>query len=541
MRSTMQDFPLTLAGIFRRGRELFGSSQVVSFEGESTRRSSFAEVGQRAELLASALRRLGVREDDRVGTLRWNNQEHQEAYLGVPSMGAVLHTLNLRLAPEQLAFVINHAEDRVILLDGSLIPVLVRIKDQLKTVREIIVSGDDDASALGDVLRYEELLAAEQPGFEWPQLEERAAAAMCYTTGTTGDPKGVVYSHRSVYLHSFGEWGAFSLDERDRMLIIVPQFHVNAWGFPYTGWMIGADLLMPGRHLQAEPLSRFIAQERPTFAAGVPTIWNDVLRYVDAHPTDLSSLRLVICGGSAVPRSLIEQFQERHGVRLVQAWGMTETSPIGAVALPPKDAPPEEEMDWRAKTGRVIAGVELRIVDDEGHELPRDGKAVGELEVRGPWVAASYYRAEAPEKFHDGWLKTGDVGTVDSRGFVQITDRSKDVIKSGGEWISSIDLETALIGHPEVLEAAVIGVPDERWQERPLAAVVLKEGSSATPEQLREYLAGKVARWWVPERWAIVSEVPKTSVGKYDKKVLRAMYGEGKLSTADLTPARDRS
>jgi len=541
MRSTMQDFPLTLAGIFRRGRELFGSSQVVSFEGESTRRSSFAEVGQRAELLASALRRLGVREDDRVGTLRWNNQEHQEAYLGVPSMGAVLHTLNLRLAPEQLAFVINHAEDRVILLDGSLIPVLVRIKDQLKTVREIIVSGDDDASALGDVLRYEELLAAEQPGFEWPQLEERAAAAMCYTTGTTGDPKGVVYSHRSVYLHSFGEWGAFSLDERDRMLIIVPQFHVNAWGFPYTGWMIGADLLMPGRHLQAEPLSRFIAQERPTFAAGVPTIWNDVLRYVDAHPTDLSSLRLVICGGSAVPRSLIEQFQERHGVRLVQAWGMTETSPIGAVALPPKDAPPEEEMDWRAKTGRVIAGVELRIVDDEGHELPRDGKAVGELEVRGPWVAASYYRAEAPEKFHDGWLNTGDVGTVDSRGFVQITDRSKDVIKSGGEWISSIDLETALIGHPEVLEAAVIGVPDERWQERPLAAVVLKEGSSATPEQLREYLAGKVARWWVPERWAIVSEVPKTSVGKYDKKVLRAMYGEGKLSTADLTPVRDRS
>ena len=541
MRSTMQDFPLTLASIFRRGRELFGSSQVVSFEGESTRRSTFAEVGERAELLASALRRLGVGEDDRVGTLRWNNQEHQEAYLGVPSMGAVLHTLNLRLAPEQLAFVINHAEDRVILLDGSLIPVLARIKDQLKTVREIIVSGDDDASALGDVLRYEELLAAERPGFEWPQLEERAAAAMCYTTGTTGDPKGVVYSHRSVFLHSFGEWGAFSLDERDRMLIIVPQFHVNAWGFPYTGWMIGADLLMPGRHLQAEPLSRFIAQERPTFAAGVPTIWNDVLRYVDKHPTDLSSLRLVVCGGSAVPRSLIEEFQERHGVRLVQAWGMTETSPIGAVALPPKDAPPQEEMDWRAKTGRVIAGVELRIVDDDGRELPRDGKAVGEIEVRGPWVAASYYRADAPEKFHDGWLKTGDVGTVDSRGFVQITDRSKDVIKSGGEWISSIDLETALIGHPEVLEAAVIGVPDERWQERPLAAVVLKDGSSVTPEQLSEYLAGKVAKWWVPERWAIVSEVPKTSVGKYDKKVLRAMYGEGKLSTADLTPARDRS
>jgi fatty-acyl-CoA synthase len=324
------------------------------------------------------------------------------------------------------------------------------------------------------------------------------------------------------------------------MLIIVPQFHVNAWGFPYTGWMIGADLLMPGRHLQAEPLSRFISQEKPTFAAGVPTIWNDVLRYVDAHPTDLSSLRLVVCGGSAVPRSLIEQFQERHGVRIVQAWGMTETSPLGAVALPPKDAAPKEEMDWRAKTGRVIAGVELRIVDDAGNEMPRDGKAVGEIEVRGPWVASSYYRADAPEKFHDGWLKTGDVGIVDSKGFVQITDRSKDVIKSGGEWISSIDLETALLGHPEVMDATVIGVPDERWQERPLAAVVLKQGSSVTPEQLREWLAGKVAKWWVPERWAIVSEVPKTSVGKYDKKVLRAMYGEGGLATVELTPARDR-
>ena len=540
MLSTMQDFPLTITSLYRRGRDLFGSSKVVTLEGATSRRATFSQVADRAERLAAALHRLGVREGDRVGTLCWNNQEHQEAYLAVPGMGAVLHTLNLRLAPEQLAFIINHAGDRVIIVDGSLIPVLARVTHELKTVERFIVTGSEDASALGDVLRYEDLLAAEQPGFPWPDLDERSASALCYTTGTTGDPKGVAYSHRSVYLHSLAEWGAFGVSERDRMLIIVPMFHVNAWGLPYTAWTIGADLLMPGRFLQAEPLCRFISEERPTFAAGVPTVWNDVLRRVDEHPTDLSSLRLVICGGSAVPRSLMEQFQERHGVRIVQAWGMTETSPIGAVALPPKDATPDEEMDWRSKTGRVAAGVELRITGDDGNAVPRDGRSVGEIEVRGPWIAASYYRTEAPDRFHDGWLRTGDVGTLDGRGFVQITDRSKDVIKSGGEWISSLELETALAGHPDVLDAAVIGVPDERWQERPLAAVVIRQGSPTTPEELRDYLATRVARWWLPERWSIISELPRTSVGKYDKKVLRAMYSEGRLPTTQLAASRDR-
>ena len=540
MLSTMQDFPLTITSLYRRGRDLFGSSKVVTLEGATSRRATFSQVADRAERLAAALHRLGVREGDRVGTLCWNNQEHKEAYLAVPGMGAVLHTLNLRLAPEQLAFIINHAGDRVIIVDGSLIPVLARVTHELKTVERFIVTGSEDASALGDVLRYEDLLAAEQPGFPWPDLDERSASALCYTTGTTGDPKGVAYSHRSVYLHSLAEWGAFGVSERDRMLIIVPMFHVNAWGLPYTAWTIGADLLMPGRFLQAEPLCRFISEERPTFAAGVPTVWNDVLRRVDEHPTDLSSLRLVICGGSAVPRSLMEQFQERHGVRIVQAWGMTETSPIGAVALPPKDATPDEEMDWRSKTGRVAAGVELRITGDDGNAVPRDGRSVGEIEVRGPWIAASYYRTEAPDRFHDGWLRTGDVGTLDGRGFVQITDRSKDVIKSGGEWISSLELETALAGHPDVLDAAVIGVPDERWQERPLAAVVIRQGSPTTPEELRDYLATRVARWWLPERWSIISELPRTSVGKYDKKVLRAMYSEGRLPTTQLAASRDR-
>jgi fatty-acyl-CoA synthase len=534
MLSTMQDFPLTIGSLFRRGRAAFRDSDVVTSNGEGAARASFESVAERAERLAAALHRLGVRPGDRVGTLSWNTQEHQEAYLAVPCMGAVLHTLNLRLAPEQLAWVIDHAEDRAVIVDHTLLPTLERIRGRLKTVRDVIVTGWDAAEA--GALRYEELLEAERPGYPWPELDERSAASMCYTTGTTGDPKGVVYSHRSVALHSLAQWGAFSLTEHDRLLVVVPMFHVNAWGFPYTAWMLGADLLMPSRFLQAEPLARFIEQERPTVAFGVPTIWSDLLRHVDASPTDLSSLRLVVCGGSAVPRSLMEQFQARHGVRIVQAWGMTETSPVAAIALPPKGAAPDDEMDWRSKTGRVVTGVELRVVGELGDVLPGDGQSVGEIEVRGPWITGSYYRVEAPERFHDGWLRTGDVGHVDGRGFVQITDRSKDVIKSGGEWISSVELETALAGHPAVAEATVVGIPDERWQERPLAVVRLRDGVEASPAELGSFLATRVARWWVPQSWAFVAEVPKTSVGKYDKKVVRALYGEGKLPVTPLAP-----
>jgi fatty-acyl-CoA synthase len=397
----------------------------------------------------------------------------------------------------------------------------------------IVGAGECDITALGTdrrVLRYSELLAEQPSEFAWPEIDERQAAAMCYTSGTTGNPKGVAYSHRSSFLHSFAATtpNALNLSERDRILMIVPMFHANAWGIPYAAFLCGASLVMPGRFLQAEPITQMVKEERITFSGAVPTIWADIYRYGEEHEIDLSSLHMIICGGSAVPRSLMENFEKRYGVRIVQAWGMTETSPLAAVAHPPAtvEIGSPEEMDWRARTGRVVGGVELRIVDDKGKPLPWDDEAVGEIEVRGPWITGSYYRDPSPEKFDDGWLRTGDVGSVSPEGYVQITDRAKDVIKSGGEWISSVELENVLMGHPDVVEASVIGVPDARWDERPLACVVRKGGSAVDASALAAYLAGYVAKWQVPERWSFIDEVPKTSVGKFDKKVLRARFTE---------------
>ncbi len=540
----MQDFPLTIGMILRHGQAVYGDSEVVTFEGDGSRRATFAEVAGRAGQLAGALQRLGIEAGDRVGTFQWNNQEHLEGYLAIPTMGAVLHTLNIRLFPELLTYVVNHAEDRVVIVDDSLVPLLARVAPDLKTVEHFIVVGSGDASALADaaagadVLRYEELLAAEDAEFPWPDVDERAAAAMCYTSGTTGNPKGVVYSHRSTVLHSMSVNAgiAVGLTENDRVLPIVPMFHANAWGLPYAAWYAGASFVMPDRFLQAEPLAKLIESERPTVAGAVPTIWSDLHRYSQEHPVDMSSFRLVVCGGSAVPRSLMERFESDHGVRIIQGWGMTETSPLAALAYPPRgvELGTTEEMDWRANAGRVLSGVELRIVDDAGNPMPWDGEAVGEIEVRGPWVTASYYLDPATEKFDDGWLRTGDVGSVEPNGFIRITDRAKDVIKSGGEWISTVELENHLMAHPDVIEAAVIGVPDARWDERPLACVVCSEGSSATAADLQAFLADKVAKWQVPERWAFIDEVPKTSVGKFDKKVLRARHTDHELSVEEL-------
>lgn len=526
----MQDYPLTLTMLFRHGARIYSRSEVVSYHGDRVDRASFAQVARRTEQLAAALKRLGIRAGDRVGTFCWNHQQNLEAYWAIPCMGAVNHTLNIRLFSEQLAFIINHAGDRVILVDDVLIPVLQKVVPELKTVERYIVIGHNDGS-LPNSVSYEEMIGAEKPGFDWPELEEQSAASMCYTSGTTDNPKGVAYTHRSTFIHTLaaGQAANLGLTENDRMLLIPPMFHANAWGLPYLGWMCGADMIMPGRFLQAEPLCKMIAAERPTMTSAVPTVLNDIARYSETHPVDLSSLRLVTCGGAAVPRALIEKYYQRFGIKVVQGWGMTETSPLAALALPPRGTAPQHVVDYLAKTGRLVAGVEMRLTDGD-EILPWDAKSIGEIEVRGPWITGSYFAEDSPEKFHDGWLRTGDVGTIDEIGFVQISDRAKDVIKSGGEWISSVDLEGQLMAHPDVIEAGVIGVPDERWDERPLACVVLKQGSTATIEDLRAFLVTRVAKWWVPERWAIVSEIPKTSVGKFDKKVLRKRYRDGELS-----------
>jgi fatty-acyl-CoA synthase len=541
----MMDVPLTVGMIMRHGTTVHGDSEVVTWTGDGARRASYTEVGRRAAQLAGALRGLGVTADQRVATFQWNNQEHLEAYLAIPSMGAVIHTLNLRLVPDQVAWIANHAQDDVVIVDGSLVALLARALPEMKTVRHVIVVGAADTSVLDgcgkELHSYHELLSVQPEQFDWPtDIDERSAAAMCYTSGTTGNPKGVAYSHRSAYLHSMamcaGE--AIGLTPADRILPVVPMFHVNAWGLPYAALMAGAGLVMPDRFLQARPLVQLIEAQRPTVSAAVPTIWGDVLHHLREHGGDVSSIRGVICGGSAVPLALMKAFSEELHIEVKQAWGMTETSPIGSVATPPMGAQGDQYWRYRASAGRLVAGVEGRIVGDGDIVLPNDGKSVGEIEVRGPWVTARYYEADTGDsdsaRFHDGWLRTGDVGTIDELGFITISDRAKDVIKSGGEWISSVALENALMGHPKVVEAAVVAVPDDKWGERPLATVVIAKDEQASAGELRDHLGASVAAWQLPERWSFLDDIPKTSVGKFDKKLIRTRYANGDLDILQL-------
>ena len=538
------DHPLTLQLVLERMRGMNGDAEVVTLTDDGTTRATYAEVGERVDRLCRGLRELGVGDGDRVATFAWNSQYHLEAYLAAPCMGAVLHTLNIRLFPEQLVYVVNHAQDKVILVDGSLVDALAEHVDKFETVEHYVVMGEGDLSKLPNAISYEELLARQEPGFDYPEIDDRAAAGLCFTSGTTGNPKGVLYSHRSNILHTMGQCmtDAFGISRSDRILPVVPMFHANAWGLPYAACFAGASLIMPSRFLQAEPLARLIESEKVTAAGAVPTIWLDVLRWSDEHKPDLSSIRIVACGGAAVPRRLMQAFEERHGMQIIQAWGMTETSPLASVAHPPADAEGEEHWDYRSTAGRIMPLVQARLINDAGEEVPRDGESTGELQVRGPWIASTYYKdPDADEKFDDGWLRTGDVASIDDRGYIRISDRSKDVIKSGGEWISSVDLENELMGHDAIAEAAVIAKPDERWTERPLACVVLEEGQEVSPAELQEHLGSRVAKWWIPDEFAYIDEVPKTSVGKFDKKVLRKRLEEGELETVSESVPASRS
>jgi fatty-acyl-CoA synthase len=542
------DFEITLQHVMQRMRTMNAHLEVVTLldaDGNVTR-TSYGDVVRRADQLANALDSLGIRPGDRVATFAWNTQQHLEAYLAVPCMGAVLHTLNIRLSEEQLGYVINHAKDRVVIVDDTLVPQLEKVLPAIGGVEHFIVVGDGSSGTLPNVLRYEELIADQPDSHEYPQIDGRTAASLCYTSGTTGTPKGVLYGHRSTMLHALAECLTDTLDVRasDRVLPVVPMFHANAWGLPYTCGMIGASMIMPNRFLQADPLVKLIKSERVTFAAAVPTIWMDVLRKTADNPEAVASLRRVVCGGAAVPRSLMERFEKQFGVPLVQGFGMTETSPLVAIAEAPAGCSGEEAWRYRAKTGRLSPLVEARIVDASGNALPWDGEQAGELELIGPWIASGYYLdANAnDEKFHDGWLRTGDIATIDALGYIQITDRAKDVIKSGGEWISSVEMENALMSHPAVLEAAVIAKPDERWTERPLPCVVVDESEPASPEALNEHIKAHFAKWQLPDEYAFVTDVPKTSVGKFDKKALRQQLSDGQLpGRQSVRPAADQA
>ena len=548
MESTMMDIPLTVTSIMRYGTTAFAGKEVVTCAGDAPpRRRTYAALGERTARLANALRSLGVDGDQRVGTFMWNNAEHLEAYYAIPSMGAVLHTLNIRLSPDQVGYIATHAGDHAVIVDASLVPLFAKVLPLADTVKHVIVSGPADAAAVRSLTEsgravhsYEELLDDAPASFDWPDLDERSAAAMCYTSGTTGLPKGVVYSHRSTYLHSMGAClgNAFAMSEQDRILPVVPQFHANAWGLAYAALMSGADLVMPDRYMTPAAIVGLIENEKVTVGAGVPTIWQGVLAHLRAVGGDISSLRTLVCGGSALPESVMRAYADEFGLVMTHAWGMTETSPLGSIAHEPAGVTGEAVWEYRTSQGRLFCTIEGRLGGDNGEILPSDGEAVGEIEVRGPWVTGTYYRDSAPEKFHDGWLRTGDVGTLDAAGFVRLTDRAKDVIKSGGEWISSMELENLLMAHPSVAEAAVIGVPDEKWGERPLAAVVLRQDAGpVTPDELRAFLSDRIPRWQLPERWSFIDEVPKTSVGKFKKTTLREQYAAGQLDVTTLAPA----
>jgi fatty-acyl-CoA synthase len=538
VKGLSMDYELNVPAIVRRAEQLFGHKEIVTRNADmSLHRYTYADFVPRSRRLAAALRKLGLDDGDRVGTFAWNHYRHLEAYLGLPAGGLVIHTLNLRLHPDDLTYIARHAGDRALIVDKILWPLAEKFVGQVG-FEHVVVIGDDGEVPEGTI-DYEQLLASVDEADLVPRdVDERAAAAMCYTSGTTGQPKGVVYSHRAIAIHTLAATmaGSLGVTEADVVLPVVPMFHANAWGFPFQCTLVGATQVFPGPHLDPPSLLELFEQERVTLTAGVPTIWMGILQLLDADPKqyDLSALKGMVVGGSAAPRAMIEGFQERHGLKVIHAWGMTEMAPLGSISHLSSEQlklPLEEQYTYRAKQGFPAAFVEIRARGEDGL-VPWDGQSMGELEVRGPWIASAYYEDEsqAYRWSDDGWFATGDIVTIEPNGYIEVQDRAKDLVKSGGEWISTVALENALMGHPAVAEAAVIAVPDPKWDERPLAVVVLREGAVATPEELREFLAPHFAKWWLPDAYEFVAEIPKTAVGKFRKTALREQFATPSVS-----------
>jgi fatty-acyl-CoA synthase len=528
----MQDFPLLMSTLYDHGVRLFPDREIVSVESDlSVSRTTFGSTDDRVRRLATALaERLGVEQGEAVGTFAWNNVRHHEIYWATTNTGRICHTINIRLFEDQVAYIVNHARDKVVLVDPHLVPVLAPMVDHFETVERFVVMGAT-ADGLPGAIAYEDLIDGVEPHGAWPLLDERSPMMLCYTSGTTGHPKGVAYTQRSTYVHTISNLANFPITPEDNLLPVVPMFHAAAWGYPFEAVTAGAKLTYPGPDLGAEGLVRLLADEEVTFSAGVPTVWLAIQHYLADHPEiELPALRAFLCGGSAVPRALTDWFGRERGIHVVQGWGMTETNPVAAVAqLKPSmlDWEWERKLDIFETAGRVVPGLQVKIVDEAGEELPHDGKAFGELLIRGPFIAAEYYKDErSPFSFQDGWLRTGDICKITPDGYIRITDRSKDVIKSGGEWISSLDLENELMAHSDVAEATVVGLAHPTWQERPVAFVVRKAGTAVTEEELDAFLEERVAHWWLPDTIVFIDEIPKTGTGKFDKKVVREQYAD---------------
>jgi fatty-acyl-CoA synthase len=530
----MDDFPLLMSTLYDHAVRQFPDQEIVSVESDKSRaRATYGATDNRVRRLATALSaELDIRPGDAIGTFAWNNLRHHEIYWATANTGVVCHTLNIRLFAEQLVYIVNHAADRVIFVDPDLAPLLAPLVDRFETVERYVVMGPTaEDSPLPGAVAYDDLIDGLDPHGSWPMLDERSPMMLCYTSGTTGNPKGVAYTQRSTYVHTISNLANFPIHPTDNLMPVVPMFHAAAWGYPFSATTVGAKLSYPGPDYSPQGLTSLISDEQVTFSAGVPTVWLGIQQLLAADPdVDISSIRAFLCGGSAVPRALIDWFQKERGIRVVQGWGMTETNPVASVALLKPEMEEwdfERQLDILESAGRIVAGLQIKIVDEDGNELPQDGEAFGELLIRGPWVAGEYYKdPRTPESFVDGWMRTGDVCKITPDGYIRITDRSKDVIKSGGEWISSLDLENELMAHPDVAEATVVGVKHLKWQERPVAFVVAAPGAEPEEEDLRDFLRGKVADWWLPDRIMTIDEIPKTGTGKFDKKVVRDQYAD---------------